>query len=123
MKTLGTILILCSLCQAQDYWTPRRKIETAAVTSLHLADAAQTCYHMSKGWEESGLGTPRNCPGSAVYLVASGPVLQYATYRLTRRYPDSRLWKAVDKGLPHLEIAISVNAIRCSNAGGCRHGF
>ena len=127
MKTIAAVLLLCSLCSAEDYWTPRRKIETIGVTALHMADAAQTCYHekTTPGWRERSPTTPGNCAGASVFLIGSGPLLQFASYRITRKYPDSKLWRAIDRGLPHLEMTLSVNAIRCSNTkAGCNHyGF
>ena len=103
-----------------DYWTPRRKIETAAVTMMHAADASLTCYHMAHGWGEDGLGTPHNCPGAAAVLIGSGPVLQYASYHLARKFPR---FKFVERALPYVEIGISANALKCSEMGNCRHGF
>ena len=129
MKTICSVLLLCSLGIAQEapkYWTPRRIWETSGVTALHLADSAQTCYHESQGnWHEHNAMTPPNCAGASVALIGSGPLLQYASYKLTRKYPNSRTWKIVDRALPHLEMSISINSIRCSNvSGGCnRYGF
>jgi hypothetical protein len=126
MKTIAAVLLLCSLCSAEDYWTPRRKIETVGVTALHMADAAQTCYHLHQGdWKEYGPLTAKTCGLGATEIVAFGPVLQFASYKMTRKYPESRLWRMVDRGIPHLEMTLSVNAIHCSNTkAGCnRYGF
>ena len=106
-----TLLFLGTSCFAQNYWTHERIATTAGVTALHVADAAQTCYHMNLGYEEIGFGTPRNCTGAAVYLVAIGPVLQYASYRIARRWT---WWKRPDRVLPYVEMSISLSAIRCS---------
>ena len=112
LHKLACLLLLVSTSAAQDYWTPRRKVETVAVTALHMADAAQTCYHLSQGnWIEGGFGTPHNCSGAAIYLVSSGPVLQYASYRLARRYRRMRFIETI---LPYVEIGISIRGIQGS---------
>ncbi len=132
MKTTLTIIVMilllttaavAQLVTPQPYWTASRVWETTAVTALHAADAAQSCYNMAHGAIEEGLGTPHNCAGATAYLLASGPVLQWASYRMMRRHPGSRAWRVVDRTLPYVEISISINAMRCS-AGRCdRYGF
>jgi hypothetical protein len=123
---------LCGFASAQmepsptKYWTTQRKLETIGVTALHLGDAGQTCFHEISGhWHETGIGTPRNCPGGAVYLIATGPLIQWTTYRLTRRYPHSNFWARVDHGMPHLEMSISTMAITRTNTGrgANKYGF
>lgn len=108
------------------YWTLRRKIETAGVTLLHMADAAQTCWHEANTphWHEQNPMTPNTCQGAAVALIGSGPILQWASYRLTQRYPHSRFWAHVDHILPQIEISVSAMSIRCSHTGSCnQYGF
>ena len=114
---ISVLLLLATSCFAQNYWTHERIASTAGVTALHLADAAQTCYHLHEGYEEIGFGTPRNCPGAALYLVGVGPVLQYASYRMARRFG---WWKWPDRVLPYVEMSVSISAIRCSySKAGC----
>jgi hypothetical protein len=102
-----------------DYWTPRHKVETALVTGFHLADAVQTCWHMSqhKGWNEVSPLTPNNCAGASVAILGEGFALQYGSHKLAER---ARWWRPVDRTLPYFLIGLSVDAIRCSNIkAGC----
>ncbi len=113
--------------QTPRYWSTSRKIESAAVTLFHMADAAQTCWHESNdaNWREHNPLTPGSCAGASVVLIGSGPLLQWTSYLLIRRYPNSRVWAIVDHGIPHLEMSVSFDSIRCSNTGnGCgKYGF
>lgn len=126
-QTLRNVKFIGENLQKARYWTLRRKIETAGVTLLHMADAAQTCWHEANtpGWHEQKLMTPRSCEGASVVLVGSGPILQWATYLLTKQYPHSRLWARIEHVLPQTEIFISAMSIKCSNASrGCnQYGF
>ena len=126
MRVFFCVILLIATCFAQDYWTPRRKVETIGVTALHLGDAGQTCYHMitDSTWREHGIGSPRTCQWNAVYLIGLGPVVQWMSYQIVRHHPTSKFWKRVDTGIPSFEITLSANAIRCSNTGGCnKFGF
>ena len=124
MKPILAVLLLCSICAGQEskYWTKRRIAETSGVTALHLADTAQTCYHMANGSHEMNPLTPNSCAGASVTLIGSGPVLQWASYKLARRY---RWMRPIERALPYVEMSISINAIRCSSTkAGCnRYGF
>jgi hypothetical protein len=102
-----------------DYWTPRHKMETALVTGFHLADAVQTCWHMSqhKGWYEISPITPNNCPGAAAAVIGEGIALQYGSHKLAQRM---RWWRPIDRSLPYVQVGFSIDAIRCSNIrAGC----
>jgi hypothetical protein len=132
MKLLAALLLLSVASAAQsfdaaitsaaqssdaaqtDYWTPRHKMETVLVTGFHLADAVQTCWHMSqhKGWYEVSPTTPNNCPGAAVAVVGEGIALQYGSHKLAQRM---RWWRPIDRSLPYLQVGFSIDAIRCSN--------
>lgn len=117
MRILCALLLLAAPCLAQDYWTPRQKIETAMVTSLHIADAAQTCYHLAHGSHENSPLTPGNCAGATVAIIGEGAAAQYLSYRLARRFA---WWRRLDRALPYVQMSLSVNAIRCSySRGGC----
>jgi hypothetical protein len=99
------------------YWTPRVVVETVGVTALHAADAAQTCYHEREGTHEVAFGMPHNCPGAAVYLMSIGPILQYGSYRMARKFT---WWKPMDRKLPYIQMGFSLSAIRCSSSkAGC----
>jgi hypothetical protein len=127
LRLIAIILFAAAACAAQEsapYWSPARIWETSAVTALHVADSAETCYHLARGAQEEGLGTPHNCAGATAYIVGSGPVLQWASHRMVRHYPGSHAWRVVERALPYVEISISINAMRCSSAGRCgRDGF
>lgn len=132
MKLLAALLLLSVAAAAQssnaaqsfdtaqtDYWTPRHKMETALVTGFHLADAVQTCWHMSqhKGWYEVSPITPNNCPGASVAVIGEGIALQYGSHKLAQRM---RWWRPIDRGLPYVQVGFSIDAIRCSNIrAGC----
>lgn len=126
MKLLIAFLLICVTADAQsfdepkaDYWTPRHKVEIATVTGFHLADVAQSCWHMSQhnGWHEVSPTTPNSCSGAAVAVIGEGVALQYGSHKLAQRM---RWWRPIDSALPYVLIGFSVNAIRCSNIrGGC----
>ena len=100
-----------------NYWTRREVAEAVGVTALHAADAAQSCYHEGDGRHEVSFGMPRNCPGAALYLIGIGPVLQYGSYRMARKFT---WWKRLDRNLPYIEMGLSLSAIRCSSSkAGC----
>lgn len=126
MKLLTALLLLCVSAVAQsfdapqtDYWTPRHKLEAAAVAGFHIADAAQTCWHMSQhdGWHEVSPTTPNNCAGATVAVIGEAMAIQYGSHKLAQRM---RWWRPIDNALPYVLIGFSINAIRCSNIkAGC----
>lgn len=116
IKLLLAVLMCASAACAQT------ALENYTVDALHLADAGQTCWHMQQaGNVESGIGTPHNCSGATAALVGSGVVIQILGHFITERWPRTQRFY---RGVQHAEMAMSANAIRCSNSGGCnKYGF
>ena len=134
MKAVLIVLsvIFASSGFAQDYWTPRREIETAAVTAFHAADVAQTCYRidnpqtyisghliMTTRWSEKFWLTPNNCPGVAVAVFGESAVLQYASYRLARRW---KRFERLDRAMPYIQIGMSIGGISATSTNVLKRG-